>query len=120
MGRAPADRLRRVQNKAENGAVQNRRRVIAWAIAVLAVGLSGVAQASPKSHSTVPPEARVDVNTATLDELLKTPGMTRTWALRIIRFRPYQTKRDLLDEGVVPERVYDRIKDLVIAHRDRQ
>jgi hypothetical protein len=46
--------------------------------------------------------------------------MTRTWAVRIIRFRPYQTKRDMVDQGIVPDRVYERIKDYVIAHRNRQ
>jgi len=46
--------------------------------------------------------------------------MTSTWAARIVRFRPYRTKRDLLDHGVLPGDVYDRIKDSIIAHRDQQ
>ena len=92
----------------------------ARAVAVLAIALTAIAQASPKPHATVPPEARIDVNAATLEELLKAPGMTRTWAVRIIRFRPYQTKRDMVDQGIVPDRVYERIKDYVIAHRNRQ
>jgi hypothetical protein len=37
-----------------------------------------------------------------------------------VRFRPYRTKQDLFDQGVVPSEVYDRIKDYVIAHRDKQ
>jgi DNA uptake protein ComE-like DNA-binding protein len=68
--------------------------------------------------STVPAESRLDVNHATVDELLKLPGMKRTWALRILRFRPYRTKLDLLDEGVLPSEIYARIRDLIIAHRD--
>lgn len=67
--------------------------------------------------SAVPPELRIDVNHATLDELLKVPGMTRSWASRILRFRPYRSKQDLLDEGVVPGDVYSRIRDYLIAHR---
>jgi DNA uptake protein ComE-like DNA-binding protein len=63
-------------------------------------------------------EARVDINHATVAELMKVPGMTQTWAARIVRFRPYRTKQDLLDKGVVTSQVYDRIKDSVIAHRD--
>jgi hypothetical protein len=46
--------------------------------------------------------------------------MRRTWAARIVRFRPYRTKIDLMDCGVVTSAVYDRIKDYVIAHRDEQ
>ena len=67
-----------------------------------------------------PPEVRIDINHATVDELLKVPGMTRSWAGRIVRFRPYRTKTDLLEHGVVTGEVYDRIKDYVIAHRDKQ
>ena len=63
---------------------------------------------------------RVDVNHAKIDELLKLPGMTRTWAGRIMRFRPYRTKQDLLDQGVVSSEVYNRIKDFIIAHREKQ
>lgn len=48
---------------------------------------------------------------------MKVPGMTATWAGRIVRFRPYRAKTDLLDRGVLPSAVYDRIKDYVIAHR---
>ena len=46
--------------------------------------------------------------------------MTRTWAGRIVRFRPYRTKIELLEHGIVTSDVYDRIKDYVIAHRDKQ
>jgi DNA uptake protein ComE-like DNA-binding protein len=63
---------------------------------------------------------RVDINHATVEELLKIPGMTRSWAGRVVRFRPYRTKADLLENGVVSSEVYDRIKDYVIAHRDAQ
>jgi DNA uptake protein ComE-like DNA-binding protein len=67
---------------------------------------------------SVPPEARVDINTATMEELLSVPGMTRTWAGRIIRFRPYHSKLDLLNGGILSGSVYDRVKGYVIAHRD--
>lgn len=63
---------------------------------------------------------RVDINHASIEELLKVPGMNRIWAGRIVRFRPYRAKNDLLDRGVVPSQIYDRIKDYVIAHRDKQ
>ncbi len=76
--------------------------------------------ARPRSEDRVPPEQRVDVNHATLEELMKIPGMTRTWAQRIVRYRPYRTKQDLLDEGVVPGAVYARIRDYLIAHRSSQ
>jgi len=97
-------------------------------VAMLGVCLAGTAQYQdrdsrgvPKTSATAPsPEARMDINRATVDELLKIPGMTRSWAGRIVRFRPYRTKQDLLEHGIVTSEVYDRIKDYVIAHREAQ
>lgn len=75
----------------------------------------------PKTSASAPsPDQRVDINRASIAELEKVPGMTQSWAGRIVRFRPYRTKQDLFDKGVVSSEVYDRIKDFVIAHRDKQ
>jgi DNA uptake protein ComE-like DNA-binding protein len=75
----------------------------------------------PKTSATAPrPEARVDINHASVDELMKVPGMTPSWAGRIVRFRPYRTKLDLLERGIVTSEVYNQIKDYVIAHREAQ
>jgi competence protein ComEA len=65
-------------------------------------------------------EARTDINHASMDKLLKVPGMTVIWAQRIVRFRPYRTKDDLLDKGILTSQAYDRIKDYIIAHKDAQ
>jgi DNA uptake protein ComE-like DNA-binding protein len=97
-------------------------------VAIMAASLAATAQyhdrdtnGAPKTSATAPaPEARVDINHASADELLKVPGMTQSWAGRIVRFRPYRTKQDLLDRGVVTSAVYDRTKDYVIAHRDKK
>jgi DNA uptake protein ComE-like DNA-binding protein len=72
------------------------------------------------NHVIPPPEARVDINSASVTELLKVPGMTQTWAGRIVRFRPYHSKNELVERGVVTGEVYSRIKDYVIAHRHRE
>ncbi len=76
---------------------------------------------APKTTAAAPlPENRIDINHASEPELLKVPGMTESWAGRILRFRPYRTKLDLLEKGIVSGPVYDRIKDFIIAHRDPQ
>ncbi len=118
-----ADRL------AENKCVPRLNRSAVAHVALLAAFLSGAAQvgagapyagaaqSASKPKATPPPEARVDINHATVDELLKVPGMTKSWAGRIVRFRPYRSKQDLVEHGVLPSDVYDRIKDYVIAHR---
>jgi len=84
-------------------------------------GTPGAGALAPQSASkprTPSPEARIDINHATVEELLKVPGMTGPWARRIIRFRPYRVKDDLVERGVVTGEVYDRIKEYIIAHRD--
>jgi len=74
--------------------------------------------AAPATSADAPPAAaRIDINHASTDDLMKIPGMKRPWAQRIVRFRPYRTKQDLFDRGVVPDTVYERIKDFIIAHR---
>jgi DNA uptake protein ComE-like DNA-binding protein len=59
----------------------------------------------------------VDLNRASLAELMRVPGITASWAARIVRFRPYKSKLDLLDQGVVSAEVYQRIRERVVAHR---
>jgi DNA uptake protein ComE-like DNA-binding protein len=120
--------LRMGHGRAENGAVRTRVRLSALAVAILGLCLAGTAQYQdrdtrglPKTSTTAPrPEMRVDINHASVEELLKVPGMTPSWAGRIVRFRPYRTKMDLVEYGVVTSQVYDRIKDYVIAHQKAQ
>jgi hypothetical protein len=81
---------------------------------------SAAAPGASKASAALPPEERVDINHATLAELSKVPGLTPSWAARVVRFRPYRTKQDLLDRGVVNGEVYDRVKDRVIAHREKK
>jgi hypothetical protein len=74
------------------------------------------------AHSAAPPahSALIDVNRATAQELMTVSGLTEVWAKRIVRYRPYRTKRDLLDHGIVPPAVYERIEGSIIAHRAPQ
>jgi hypothetical protein len=112
----------------ENCGVRVRVRFAAFA-AILALATVGAAAATAppasaieggKAHEIPPPEARVDINRATVEELSKVPGMTASWAGRIVRFRPYRTKLDLMENGVVTSQVYERIKDYIVAHREKR
>jgi DNA uptake protein ComE-like DNA-binding protein len=118
--------LRSGRAQAENDAVQARWKIMLLSALVFCAPPCGSAQNTPaatpgmpREHAAPSPEARVDINHASADELRKVPGMTQTWAARIVRFRPYRTKQDLLDKGVLPSEVYDRLKDFLIAHRDK-
>ncbi|HTB96065.1 MAG TPA: helix-hairpin-helix domain-containing protein [Terracidiphilus sp.] len=100
--------------------MQSRRKVLIWLTAVAAGPWNGGAQTGSSQGARRNSDAQVDINHATLDELLKVPGMTRSWAGRIVRFRPYRMKDDLVDRGVVTSEVYNRIKDFIVAHRNSQ
>lgn len=121
----PVD-LQPARGEADNEAVRRTIRSAALTLALLCVCVTTPAQyqdrdtrGDPKTSADAPPpEQRIDINHATIKELLKAPGMTPSWAGRIVRFRPYRAKNELLDRGIVTSQVYDRIKDYVIAHRN--
>ena len=112
----------------DNETVRVSPKMTFTAMAILGLSLTVSAQyqdrdtrGTPKTSAMAPPpEERTDINHAAIGDLLKVPGMTSTWAGRIVRFRPYRTKGDLLEKGIVTSEVYDRIKDFVIAHREKQ
>ena len=86
-------------------------------MAVVVVALALVLGLVPSATGAQKPVEPVDINRAAVAELLTVPGMTATWAARIVRFRPYRTKLDMLDQGVISPEVYQRIRDRVVAHR---
>jgi hypothetical protein len=107
----------------DNRAVFRKRIHLALAAALL-LGLpyTGMARAHGIEAATgktvrVSAQDRVDINHASLRQLLAVPGMTQSWAERIIRFRPYHAKNNLVKQGVVSGEVYARIKDSIVAHR---
>ena len=57
----------------------------------------------------------VDINHAKKDELDKLPGIGAARADAIIKGRPYKGKDDLVNKKVIPQNVYDGIKDKIIA-----
>lgn len=64
--------------------------------------------------------SKVDVNSASKEELDALPGVGESYAQKIIDGRPYNSKRDLVQKGVLPSSEYNKIKDQITAHRTGQ
>ncbi|HUP96731.1 MAG TPA: helix-hairpin-helix domain-containing protein [Usitatibacter sp.] len=60
----------------------------------------------------------IDINTASEKELASLKGIGEVRAKAIVKGRPYKGKDELVSKKVVPQNVYDDIKDQVIAKQD--
>jgi hypothetical protein len=60
-------------------------------------------------------EALLDINSATKKELSALPGIGDVRSDAIIKGRPYKGKDELVQKGIIPDGVYQNIKDKIIA-----
>ena len=58
---------------------------------------------------------KIDINRAKADVLMKLDGIGEARAKAIIKGRPYKGKDDLVAKNIVPQAVYDKIADQIIA-----
>ena len=77
------------------------------------------AAAAPKPATPAPAPAMkvelLDINTATVDQLKALKGVGDARAAAIVKGRPFKGKDELVQKGIVPQNVYDDIKDKIIA-----
>jgi DNA uptake protein ComE-like DNA-binding protein len=80
----------------------------------------GTVPAKPGTAAPAASAARtppIDINTATAAELDVLPGVGPARAQAIVKGRPYKSKDELLRKKVIPENVYNGIKDRIVAHQ---
>jgi len=62
---------------------------------------------------------KLDINTATENELKDLPGIGDAYAKKIVAGRPYKAKDELVDKKIIPKATYQKIKDRIIAHQSK-
>jgi len=78
---------------------------------------------APKAKAEAPkadaPKAEMmDINSASEKELATLKGIGDVRAKAIVKHRPYKGKDELVQKKVIPENVYNDIKDQIIAKQD--
>jgi len=59
--------------------------------------------------------APIDINRAKAEELMTLKGIGDARAAAIIKGRPYARKDELVQKKIIPESVYNDIKDQIVA-----
>lgn len=74
-------------------------------------------RASTTTKSNTSSADKLDINSASKDQLAAIPGIGEAYAQKIIAGRPYRTKRDLMTRKIIPRSTYEKVEEQIIAHR---
>ena len=95
--------------------------VIALATLAVPAFAQDAKKAAPAAEKKAAPaaekktEALMDINSASEKDLATLPGIGEARSKAIVKGRPYKGKNELLDKKIIPENVYNDIKDKIIA-----
>ncbi len=76
-------------------------------------------KSSTASETSSKTSGKLDLNTATKDQLMSLPGITDADAQKILDGRPYRAKNQLLSKGIISKDEYAKIKGQIVAHRSK-
>ncbi|MBS0521115.1 MAG: helix-hairpin-helix domain-containing protein [Proteobacteria bacterium] len=73
------------------------------------------AAAQTRTAPAAPAASLIDLNTASRDDLMNLEGIGEVRADAIIRSRPFRAKTELVERHIIPESLYEKISDKVMA-----
>jgi len=76
--------------------------------------------AKPAAAASSAASSLVDINSATADQLKAIPGIGDAYSKKIIDGRPYANKTQLVSKNILPQGVYDKVKDKIIAKQAKK
>lgn len=85
------------------------------------VQASGAAAPAPAAKHAVAKKTMaaakemLDINTASKEDLMKLPGVGDAIADKIVAGRPFKTKYELLQKGLVNRTTYAKIRPMIVA-----
>lgn len=91
-----------------------RARLLSIGLALL-LGVTTAAAQSRAPAPAAPAASLIDINSASRDDLMSLEGIGEVRADAIIRARPFKAKTDLVERRLIPEALYDKIADKVVA-----
>jgi DNA uptake protein ComE-like DNA-binding protein len=62
----------------------------------------------------------IDINTATMDQLLALPGVDYAYCKKIIGGRPYTKLNQLVSKNIIPADTYEKIKDNIVINQPKK
>ena len=86
-------------------------------LALIATALLACAAPAVAQTRAAPPPASslIDLNSASRDDLMTLDGIGEVRADAIIRSRPFKAKTELVERRLIPEALYEKIADKVMA-----
>jgi DNA uptake protein ComE-like DNA-binding protein len=95
-----------------------RKSLLLLAVALCVAVSPSFGQAAAKKAAAAKTEAAtglIDINSADAATLKTIPGIGDAYAAKIVANRPYKGKDEIVKKAGVPQGVYDKIKDKIIA-----